>query len=264
MKRKLLTGLMVFMVSAGAAAQQQFSTPEQATDALARAIREQNEGAMSSLLGDNWRTFLPPEGVEPEAVARFLRDWQIHHQTTIDGDKAWLAVGDSHWQLPIPVVKTTAGWHFDMREAEQEILVREIGRNELAAINALHAYVDAQESYYRINAHYAQKIVSSEGKKDGLYWPVTPGEAPSPLGPAFSPPGSGTGYHGYRFRIIPDSKSGFAMIAWPVSYGETGVMSFMIAGDDQVWQADLGKETAKEASAITAFHPDTGWQKAEP
>ncbi len=261
MKRKLLTGLMVFMVSAGAVAQQQFNTPEQASDALAQAIREQNESAMSNLLGDNWRTFLPPEGVEPAAVARFLRDWQVHHQTVLEGDKAWLAVGDNHWQLPIPAVKTTAGWHFDMRVAEQEILTREIGRNELSAINALHAYVDAQESYYRINARYAQKIVSSEGKKDGLYWPVTPGEAPSPLGPAFSPPEPGAGYHGYRFRIIPDTKSGFAMIAWPVSYGETGVMSFMINGDDQVWQADLGKESAKEASAIAAFNPNKQWQK---
>jgi hypothetical protein len=136
-----------------------------------------------------------------------------------------------------------------------------VGRNELAAIEALHAYVDAQDSYYALTSQYAQKIVSSEGKKDGLYWPVKPGEAPSPLGPAFSPKAPGQGYHGYHFRILPDSKSGFAMIAWPVSYGETGVMSFMINGEDRVWQANLGEQSAAEAKAIPTFNPDDRWQR---
>lgn len=260
MKSNLLSGIILFMVSTGVFAQQHFNTPEQATDALAKAISAQDEHAMGNLLGENWRDFLPPEGVDPEAVDRFLRDWQVNHHTVIDGNKAWLTVGDTHWQLPIPVVKTAHGWQFDMREAEEEILTREVGRNELAAIEALHAYVDAQDSYYALTAQYAQKIVSSEGKKDGLYWPVKPGEAPSPLGPAFSPKEPGTGYHGYHFRILPDSKSGFAMIAWPVSYGETGVMSFMINGDDRVWQANLGETSAEAAKAVPAFNPDEHWQ----
>lgn len=101
-----------------------------------------------------------------------------------------------------------------MQKAADEILTREIGRNELAAIEALHAYVDAQRSYYAMNHRYAQKIVSTPWLKDGLYWPISPGEAPSPLGPAFSPPEPGMGYHGYRFRILSD-KNGFAMVAGP-------------------------------------------------
>lgn len=188
MKRQLLSGMVLFMVSAAVMAQQSFSSPEQATSALASAISEQNESAMNNLLGENWRDFLPPEGVDPDAVDRFLRDWNVHHKTVISGNVAHLVVGDNGWQLPIPVVKTASGWQFDMQEAAEEILTREIGRNELAAIEALHAYVDAQQSYFAMNQKYAQKIVSSEGKKDGLYWPVAPGETPSPLGPAFSPP----------------------------------------------------------------------------
>lgn len=264
MKNKLLSGMVLFMLSASVMAQQSFSTPDQATDALAKAISEQNESAMSSLLSDNWRDFLPPEGVDPNAVDRFLRDWKVHHSTVIDGDTAHLVVGDSNWQLPIPVVKTTSGWRFDMLEAAEEIQTREIGRNELAAIEALHAYVDAQQSYFAMNQKYAQKIVSSDGKKDGLYWPVSPGEAPSPLGPAFSPQEPGTGYHGYRFRILPDKSSGFAMVAWPVSYGQTGVMSFVINQDDKVYQSDLGSDSDQKARALSTYSPDKSWQPVAP
>lgn len=167
--------MVLFMVSTTAMAQQSFSTPDQATDALATAISEQNESAMNNLLGENWREFLPPEGVDPDAVDRFLRDWKVRHNTVIDGNSAHLVVGDSDWQLPIPVVKTASGWQFDIKEAAEEILTREIGRNELAAIEALHAYVDAQQSYFAMNQKYAQKIVSSEGKKmvcTGLFRPA--------------------------------------------------------------------------------------------
>lgn len=263
MKSKLLSGMVLFMLSASAMAQQYFSTPDQATDALASAISEHNERAMSNLLGENWRDFLPPEGVDPDAVDRFLRDWKVRHNTVVEGDTAHLVVGDNDWQLPIPVIKTAAGWQFDIKEGAEEILTREIGRNELAAIEALHAYVDAQQSYFAMNQKYAQKIVSSEGKKDGLYWPVSPGETPSPLGPAFSPKEPGTGYHGYRFRILPDN-NGFAMVAWPVSYGQTGVMSFVINQDDKVYQSDLGKDSEQKARALTAYNPDKTWQPVAP
>ena len=263
MKSKLLSGMVLFMVSATAMAQQSFSTPDKATDALANAISGQNENAMNNLLGENWRDFLPPEGVDPDAVDRFLRDWKVRHNTVIDGDTAHLVVGDGDWQLSIPVIKTSSGWQFDMKEAAEEILTREIGRNELAAIEALHAYVDAQQSYFAMNQTYARKIVSSEGKKDGLYWPASPGEMPSPLGPAFSPKEPGAGYHGYRFRILPD-KNGFAMVAWPVSYGQTGVMSFVINQDDKVYQANLGSESQQKAQALTSYSPDKAWQPVTP
>lgn len=263
MKSKLLCGMALFMLSATAMAQQSFSAPGQATDALVSAISKHDERAMSDLLGENWRDFLPPEGVDPDAVDRFLRDWKVRHDTAIEGDVAHLVVGESDWQLPIPVMKTATGWQFDIKAGAEAILTREIGRNELGAIEALHAYVDAQQSYFALNQKYAQKIVSSEGKKDGLYWPVSPGEAPSPLGPAFSPKEPGAGYHGYRFRILPDEK-GFAMIAWPVSYGQSGVMSFMINQDDKVYQSNLGGESARKAQALTMYRPDTSWQPVAP
>lgn len=260
MKKELIGGILLLMVSTFALAQQNFTTPGQATDALTKAISEQNEEALNSLLGDNWRDYLPPEGVDPEAVARFLRDWKVSHHVAIDGDTAHLYVGENGWQLPIPVVKNTDGWQFDMQKAADEIQTREIGRNELAAIEALHAYVDAQQSYFALNQHYAEKIVSAEGKKDGLYWPVSPGEAPSPLGPAFSPQEPWAGYHGYRFRILPD-RTGFAMIAWPVLYGQTGVMSFMINQDDRVYQSNLGMATAEHAQAINRFKLIGSWHE---
>ena len=155
------------MMSTAAMAQQSFSTPAQATDALAHAISEQNETAMNNLLERTGAIFCRLKA-DPDAVDRFLRDWKVRHNTVIDGNTAHLVVGNNGWQLPIPVVKTAAGWQFDIKEGAEEILTREIGRNELAAIEALHAYVDAQQSYFAMNQKYAQKIVSSEGKRWSL------------------------------------------------------------------------------------------------
>lgn len=262
-------------------AQEQFSTPEKAASALAQALSQQDTTALNAVLGDRWQTFLPPEGVDQEAIARFLRDWKIGHQVVQEGNIAHLNVGLDNWQLPVPMVKTSAGWHFDMLKASDEILTRAIGRNELAAIEAMHAYVDAQDSYYQMNHTYAQKFISSEGKKDGLYWPAQSGETPSPLGPSFSPEDIGTGYHGYHFRILtaqgPDAtggeknyladgqmNDGFALIAWPVSYGQTGIMSFIIDRDDRVFQANFGEQTEKTVSSITRFDPDKHWQPLAP
>ncbi|EOC1473622.1 DUF2950 family protein [Cronobacter turicensis] len=261
MKLTFLAALAFGLTSTYALALAQFATPEQAADALTQAIDTQNETALSDLLGNDWRQILPPEGADPEAVDRFLRDWNVSHHVVQHGDTAHLQVGAQSWQLPIPIVKSAQGWQFDMQGAADEIATRTIGRNELAAIEALHAGVDAQQSYYALNQRYAQKIISSEGQKDGLYWPVKPGEAPSPLGPAFSPQTADAGYHGYRFRLLPAHDNGFTMIAWPVRYGETGVMSFIVTQDDTVYQKDSGQSSSQKAQALAAFDPDDGWQK---
>lgn len=242
-------------------AQQQFSTPEQAAGALAEAINHHDESALDTLLGDNWSQFLPPDGIDPDAVERFQRDWKIGHRIVQQENNAWLEVGQEGWRLPIPIIKDNNDWRFDMAAAEDEILTRAIGRNELSAIQAMHAYVDAQQDFYQLNHAWAQKIISSDGKKDGLYWPVAPGEAPSPLGPAFSPAEPGEGYHGYRFRIIKDGESqGVALLAWPVEWGKTGIMSFMINQNDEVYQANLGDETQSKAQVFSQFSPDSNWQ----
>lgn len=263
--KKIVLSALLFSLPVIGYAQHMFATPEAAASAFASAVASKNDAQLTALLGDNWRQFLPPEGADPQAIARFNRDWQVKHHIVRQQDTAHLNVGQEDWQLPIPVVKTSNGWHFDMAAAREEILTRTIGRNELSAIEAMHAYVDAQLDYWQRKQMFAKKLISSEGQQDGLYWPVQPGEMPSPLGPAFSPVVPGEGYHGYHFRIIAsDSNKGFALLAWPVAWGETGVMSFMVNQDDRVVQADFGKATAKDVAGIHSFTPDAHWQVVEP
>lgn len=262
--KKIFLSSLLFSLPLVSFAQQQFAHPLDAATAFADAVTTRNEPQLTALLGDDWRQFLPPDGADPEAVARFERDWKISHRIDQQGDTAHINVGADNWQLPLPIVKTEAGWHFDMQAAQDEIITRTIGRNELSAIGAMHAYVDAQEDYHLRKQRYASKLISSAGQQDGLYWPIQPGEAPSPLGPAFSPVMPGEGYHGYRFRIIDSNQSdGFALIAWPVEYGETGVMSFIVSQDDRVYQADFGEETAEKVAAITRFDAQAPWQPEE-
>lgn len=255
--------LALTMTPLMALAQQSFSTPEQGANALVDAISQKNDAALTELLGENWQQFLPPEGVDPEAVARFLRDWKVNHHVVTQSDIAWVDVGNAHWRLPIPLEKNKTGWQFNMATAQDEIITRTIGRNELSAIQAMHAYVDAQLDYYQLNQAWAQKLISSEGKKDGLYWPIKPGEAPSPLGPNFSPADYAEGYHGYHFRIIQESNEGeVALLAWPVTWGTTGIVSFIVDQDDQVYESNLGPNTEQQAQDIKKFNPTPaqGWQ----
>ncbi|MCE0847913.1 DUF2950 domain-containing protein [Buttiauxella sp. A2-C1_F] len=278
--RMKLSALVMLMLPAFVQAQQMFTTPEKAATSFATAVINQDEAALTEVLGDNWRQYLPDEKADPEAVARFVRDWKVSHNIDEQGDTAHLNVGQENWQLPIPMVKSDAGWHFDMQKAADEILTRTIGLNELSAIQAVQAYVAAQQDYYQLDQQYAQKFLSSEGKKDGLYWPATPGEAPSPLGPSFSPEHPEMGYHGYHFRIltaqgadapggaknyISDGKmaDGFALVAWPVEYGETGVTTFMVNNQGVVYQKDLGEETAQKVQEIKEFNPDKSWQEEQ-
>ncbi|WP_313575720.1 DUF2950 family protein [Pseudescherichia sp.] len=262
--KKILLSTLLLSLPFMSDAQQLFSTPDEAANAFAAAVADQNEARLAAVLGDDWRQFLPQEEVDPEAIARFNRDWAVKHEVVEQADVAHLNVGDDSWQLPIPIVKIAAGWHFDMSAAQEEILTRAIGRNELSAIEAMHAYVNAQYDYRQRKQVYATRLISSEGQQDGLYWPVQPGETPSPLGPAFSPGEPGIGYYGYHFRIIQsDSAKGFALLAWPVEWQKTGVMSFMVNQDDRIYQADLGSNTATQAAATKQFSPNAPWQAVE-
>ena len=263
--KKILLSTLLLSLPMMSYAQQLFSSPDEAAKAFAAAVADQNEAQLAAVLGDDWRLYLPQNEVDPEAIARFNRDWAVKHEVVEQENIAHLNVGDAGWQLPIPIVKIAGGWHFDMPAAQEEILTRAIGRNELSAIEAMHAYVDAQYDYRQRKQAYATKLISSEGQQDGLYWPVQPGEAPSPLGPAFSPGEPGVGYHGYHFRIIKsDSTRGFALLAWPVEWQKTGVMSFMVSQDDQVYQKDLGSDSREKAQALSAYHPDKTWQHVAP
>lgn len=295
-RRGLLALACVLGLAGAANAQlgpQGFATPDDASYALANAIRHDDSGALASMLGPNWRSLLPARA---DDVTRerdsFLASWDAQHSSVItpDGNKAVLQAGNNGWVIPLPLVKDGGAWHFDFDAAKKEILARHIGHNELTVIQAMLAICDAQRDYAQREAlkggspQYARRLLSTPGKKDGLYWEARGSESPSPLGPllAKAQPGDSTanGYYGYHFRLLysqgPDARGGaedyvvngrmiggFAVIASPVRYGETGVMTFMVNYNSDVYEQDLGPDTPQRAAAITIFNPDKGWDKAD-
>jgi len=282
--------LTLCLGSAPAFAQTDFKTPEEAMTAFGNAVTNNDEAALKALLGSNFRQIIPPVGADIRA--QFLTAWAKSHaiQPT-DSDHAEIAVGDGGWTLPIPLVKTARGWHFDTYAGADEMLLRRIGRNELAVIQTMLAIYDAQREY-ALTDHdgsgmlvYARKLASTPGKQDGLYWPTGPDDKPSPLGEAFITAGARNaaegGYYGYHYKLLTaqgphapggaynyvvDGKlfGGFAVIAWPVRYWDTGIKSFMVNQDGQVYERDLGPDGAKKAEAMTSFDPGPGWAKVSP
>ena len=275
---------------------QGFPTAEAAANALTEALRGDDDTAVSAILGPSWRDFVPASKEdEDRARARYLAGWDANHKVVvIDESKAVIEAGTTGWTMPIPIVKDGAEWRFDLEAGRKEIVARRIGRNELAVVQTLLAIVDAQREYATLDPMklgvpaYARRLLSSPGKKDGLYWEPAPGEPESPLGPAVAKAQAelqakgepGEGYYGYHFRLLygqgPTAHggahdylvkgrmiAGFAVIAWPVSYGETGVATFMVNQRGDVYEQDLGADTAKRAAAITLFNPDKGWEKAD-
>jgi hypothetical protein len=299
--RHVFVGLALLVGFAGAAlaqtdkpaaAQQRFPTAEAAAAALTEAIRKDDDKAVAAILGAGWRDLIPGSKMhEDDLRSRFLAAWDESHKVVPEGnDKALIEAGTTGWQMPIPLVKDGAGWRYDVEAGRKEIIAREIGRDELTVIQTLLAIVDAQRDYATLDpmktgvATYARRLLSSPGKKDGLYWEAKPGEPQSPLGAlvAKAQPGDGPdhGYFGYRFRLLygqgPAAPGGaysylvnnrmiggFGVIAWPVTYGETGVMTFIVSQSGDVYERDLGPETAQRAAAISLFNPDEGWEKAD-
>lgn len=273
------------LASAPAFAQKVYPSADAAAQAFFNAIANYDESALRTVLGDDWKRFVPAGEVDREDIYDFLAAYAKQHKVVPDGpNRALLSAGDADWTLPIPIVKSAGGWHFDPSAGVDQMKTRRIGRNELAAMNAVLAYFDAQKEYAQVDRdgngvlEYAQKFASSPGKHDGLYWPTTAGEPESPLGPIYAPANPGEGYHGYHFKILKAQganapggaydyvigkrmRGGFALVAWPVKYGETGVMSFMVSHDGVVYEKNLGPGTDATARAMTRFDPDTTWQK---
>jgi hypothetical protein len=226
---------------------------------------------------------------------KFLAAYEARHQVTKEGDdKAVMIIGTEDFPFPIPLTRKGAAWQFDTAAGRLEILYRRIGRNELSAIQASLAYVDAQNEYAEKDrtgagaATYAQRIVSRPGKKDGLYWPAAEGDDASPLGElvahatteGYAIGGDRTPFHGYYFRILTSQGpmaaggavdyivrgkmiGGFALVAYPAEYGNSGVMTFIVNYDGTVFQKDLGERTAKLAERMTSFNPDQTWKKVD-
>jgi len=276
-----------------ASAQAVYATPEAAAEAFTNALATNDHDAMKHVLGNDYQHFIPTREIGQEDIYDFLGAWAKGHRIVSDATpvagkaSAHLAVGESGWTLPIPIVQGASGWRFDPREGASEVLTRRIGRNERAAMLSSLAYVDAQNDYRKLTQHYAQRLVSTPGTHDGLYWPVAPGETESPLGPlAEAMPHNAKitpqeGYYGYHFRILTAQGShadggarsymengqlanGFALVAWPAQYGKTGVMSFIINQDGKLYQKNLGPNGARVAAALKSFDPDSSWQPTTP
>ena len=293
----LLAGSLAAAFASGVSAQPMkphgFATPEAAADALTDAIRRDDDKAIGTILGSGWRDMVLGRPQDEEALRqKFLEAWDARHKVVVDGNKATIEAGTSGWTGPIPIVKDGDQWRFDTEAGRQEITARRIGRNELSVIQSLLALVDAEHEYASLDPMkvgapvYARRLLSSPGKKDGLYWDVAPGEPESPIGPALATAqaqgqgGTEDGYYGYRFRLLysqgPDAPGGaydylvkgrmiggFAILAWPVRYGDTGVMSFIVNQDGVVYEQDLGPDTAAKAAAINVYNPDKTWEKAD-
>lgn len=287
----LVAALALAWLPAGHAQQKTFAAPEQAMNAFGDAVARSDQDAMKVLLGAEYRALIPPVGAEIRY--RFLEAWAKSHVIKPEGDdRALIAVGDDGWTLPIPIVRSARGWRFDTRAGADEMRVRRIGRNERAVMQVMLAIYDAQREYAANDRNgngireYAARLRSSPGRKDGLYWATKAGEPASPLGPAVAAAqaaggGEANGYYGYRYKILTAQGNhapggafsyvargrmlgGFAVVAWPVRYGNTGVMTFMVSHDGLLYEKDLGPTTASRARAATRFDPDASWQKVQP
>lgn len=277
-----LTGTLLYPLAAGA--QQPFASADAAAQAFRDAVATNDVKALEKVLGRDWRRFVPRDEIDQGELQAFLAAWDKKHNVVSTGqDKAALAVGDGGWTLPIPLVKTSGSWRFDPSAGADEMRTRRIGRNELNAMQAVLAYFDAQKEYAQRDRDgdgvlsYAQKFNSTPGRRDGLYWaPDAQGE--SPLGPRFSSVKPGEGYYGYHYKILTAQgkdapggaydyiignrmRAGFALVAWPIHYGDTGVTSFMISHDGVLYQKDLGPDSAALAKETKVFNPDSSWIK---
>lgn len=279
--------------------QKNYATPAAAVTALVDAVRSGNRVNLSAILGSHGSKLISSGDAvaDQRGRAAFIKAYGEANKLVFDGDaKATLEIGKDDWPFPIPLVKSDSAWRFDTEQGEQEILNRRIGRNELAAIQVCLAIVDAEREYAASHLDrdgvqkYATRIVSTPGKRDGLYWPAKSGEPPSPLGPliaaaaneGYTPARSAalSPYHGYFYRILtaqgkdaPGGEyeylikgkmiGGFAAIAYPARYGASGIKTFMVNHDGLVFEKDLGQDTGAVAPRMTAYNPDTTWKQTD-
>jgi len=289
-------GSMLCLLTAPAIAAdpQSFPTAEEAAKALLEAAASDNADALWTVIGDEFRDELqnPDPAQERENRRKVLA--AAKESMTLREDNAdtrVMIIGKEAWPMPIPIVRDAKGWHFDTAAGADEIIARRIGTNELETIDNLRAYVDAQVQYASADRdgddvlEYAQKINSTAGKKDGLYWEAAEGsdEELSPFGPFFGEHAAyltlqdqDDPFMGYYYRVVsrqgenaPGGRydyvingnmiAGFAMIAWPAEYGSSGIMTFIVSQNGKVFQTDLGDLTGGAAAAIQVYDPDDGW-----
>jgi Protein of unknown function (DUF2950) len=289
--------LFIGAMTSVASAQQSYKTPDEAVSALVTAAKANDVKAVLTVLGPEGEDIVSSgdpvadEGVRKEFVAAY----DEKHELKADGGYAILIIGKDDFPFPIPLVRKDDAWRFDTEAGRTEVLYRRIGANELNTIQACLAYVDAQNEYADKDRGdgvgvYAQRVISQPGKKDGLYWPTAAGEEESPLGDlvaeaateGYRPRGGGerTPFHGYYYKILTRQGpaapggvldyvvkgkmiGGFALVAWPAEYGNSGVMTFIVNHNGTVYEKDLGSRTAQVAAGMSAYNPDSSWKKAD-
>lgn len=274
-----------------------FPKPEQAVSAYVDAIRNSNQSELLKILGPDASDLISSGDpvADKKWRSKFITAYETAHRLESDGDnKEILIIGTEEWPMPIPLIHVEEGWQFDTASGKDEILNRRIGHNELNAIGICRAYVEAQREYAAQHhladgtPQYAQKFISSKGKHDGLYWPVRAGKPESPLGPlvayarAQGYVNAGTHkkqhmpYHGYFYKILKQQgpnaaggaknyiinghmTNGFALVAFPARYGDSGVMTFIINQNGIVYEKNLGPDTTTIAAHLTQYDPDKSW-----
>ena len=296
----LLLAVSISAIPAVGQTQKTFATPEEAVKAAVAAAKADNKAELLAIFGPDAEQILSSGDPVADRQQRqvvllaFGQGWRLEDKK--DGGKE-IIVGNEDWPFPIPLVKEGSGWRFDTAAGADEILARRIGRNELSIIQACRSYTEAQLVYASAGQDgkpagtYAQKIRSTEGKHDGLFWPAKPGEKLSPLGD-LAAKAAEEGYradpnhpgpqpfHGYFFRILTaqgaaapggaksylvngDMSGGYALVAWPADYGNSGIMTFVVNQEGVVYQKDLGEETAQAASQMKEYNPNKTWQKVK-
>jgi hypothetical protein len=273
-----------------------YQTPDEAVQALLDAVASGEAGAIAKVLGPEASGLASGDAV---ADANALQDLLAVaeeavniEQTEGNQDLAVVTMGGDDWPFPIPLRRDAQGWYFDTATGKEEVYNRRIGRNELSTIETLRAYVQAQDEYAAQDRNgdgvkeYARRLMSSEGTRDGLYWPTAAGEPESPMGPLVAEavaegykPGHGGGpkpYHGYLFRALTAQGAnapggardylvdghltgGFALLAYPAEYGNAGIKSFLVNQSGIVYESDLGPDTVAAAAAIAVYDPGEGW-----
>lgn len=282
------------LVAAQAPAGRVFATPEDAARVLVDTARQGNLDALLAIFGTDGRDLIassdPTTARMNQRVFVVAAREQWHLEDAAANTKT-LVIGHENWPFPVPIVKAADGWRFDTAAGKEELIARRIGRNELDAIATARAYVTAQRRYAQ-QPHdgkpagvHAMKFRSDAGKQNGLYWPVAKGEKRSPLGDlvaqaaAEGRPGGAepSPLNGYYFRILTaqgssapggaknyvvkgDMTAGFALVAWPAKYDETGVMTFIVNQDGVVREKDLGPQTDAIVRKMTAYNPDASWR----
>src|SRR5215469_15965659 len=286
----LLLGIIVLLTSCGkreststATTQRAFASPQAAGQALFDAAKSGDQSALLTIFGSDGKDliFSGDTVKDQDTAKRFVAAYeQMNRWSKSTSGEQILYIGVDNFAFPIPLKETSSGWAFDTDAGRDEVLARRIGNGELTAIGVLTEVANAQQEYFRQNHQFAQKFVSDEGQHDGLYWPVAEGQRASPLGPladvakglGYSYGGKAQPFNGYYFRIltrqsdtakggakdfVQDGKmtGGFAVLAWPAKYRDSGIMTFMVGQDGMVREKDLGDKSEDASSVVTAYDP---------